>query len=292
MASIATPPETRYARSGDVHVAYQVFGEGDLDVVLITGFVSHVELTWEHEPAARLLNGLASFARVITFDRRGAGLSDPVSEAPTLEERMDDVRAVMDAAGSARAALVGASEGVPMSILFAATYPQRVQALVCCGGMARSTAADDYPWATPVEALIQAGVELVAPYWGQGAMVESVAPSQADNPEARAFFARMERASASPGMLASLVQMFLDIDVRDVVPTVHVPALVLHRRHDRLVNIGNGRWLAEHLPNARLVELPGDDHSVLYEDPETTFGEVQEFLTGTRNAPEPERILA
>jgi class 3 adenylate cyclase/esterase/lipase len=258
----------------------------------VNGFVTHVELVWEHEPAVRLLESLASFARVITFDRRGSGLSDPLSEAPTLEERMDDVRAVMDAAGSERAALLGLSEGVPMSILFAATYPHRVQALVCSGGMARSTAAEDYPWAAPVEALLEAGVELVAPYWGQGAMIEAVAPSEADNPDSRAFFARMERASASPGMLASLVQMFLDIDVRDVVPSVHVPALVLHRRHDRLVNVGNGRWLAEHLPNARYVELPGDDHSVLYEHPEVTIGEVQEFLTGTRNAPEPERVLA
>src|SRR4051812_49039396 len=292
MASTTTPPETRYAQSGDVHVAYQVFGEGDLDVVVVNGFVSHVELIWEHEPAARLLEGLASFARVMTFDRRGSGLSDPVSEAPTLEERMDDVRAVMDAAGSERAALVGLSEGVPMSILFAATYPQRVQALVCWGGMARSTAADDYPWATPVEALMEAGVELVAPYWGQGAMIEAVAPSEADNPESRAFFARMERASASPGMLASLVQMFLDIDVRDVVASVHVPALVLHRRHDRLVNVGNGRWLAEHLPNARLVELDGDDHNPWYEDRDRLLGEVQEFLTGARTTREPDRVLA
>ncbi|MFL5909488.1 MAG: adenylate/guanylate cyclase domain-containing protein [Gaiellaceae bacterium] len=273
-------------------MAYQVFGEGDLDVVLVTGFVSHVELIWEHEPAARLLEGLASFARVITFDRRGSGLSDPVSQPPTLEERMDDVRAVMDAAGSERAALVGLSEGVPMSILFAATYPHRVQALVCSGGMARSTAADDYPWAAPVEALIESGIEMVAPYWGEGTMVEVVAPSRADDPATRSFFARMERATASPGTLASMVQMFLDIDVREIVPSVHVPALVLHRRHDRLVNVRNGRWLAEHLPDARLVELPGDDHSMLYESPELAFAEMREFLTGTRSAPEPERVLA
>ena len=292
MASTTTPPETRYARSGDVHVAYQVFGEGDLDVVVVTGFVSHVELIWEHEPAARLLEGLASFARVITFDRRGSGLSDPVSEAPTLEERMDDVRAVMDAAGSERAALVGISEGVPMSVLFAATYPQRVQALVCCGGMARSTAAEDYPWAAPVEALVESGAELIAPYWGQGAMVEVVAPSRADDPATRSFMGRMERATASPGMLVSMQQMFLDIDVRDVVPTVHVPALVLHRSHDRLVNVRNGRWLADHLPDARFVELPGDDHSMLYESPELAFGEMREFLTGTRAGPEPQRVLA
>src|SRR5690242_9455970 len=182
-------PETKYARSGDVHIAYQVFGSGELDVVLVNGFTSHVELVWEHEPFARALEAIASFARVITFDRRGSGLSDPVAEAPTLEQRMDDVRAVMDAAGSERAAMIGISEGVSMSILFAATYPERVQALVCCGGMARSTEADDYPWATPAEALVESGTELILPHWGEGAIVEIGAPSQADNAETRAFFA-------------------------------------------------------------------------------------------------------
>jgi class 3 adenylate cyclase len=275
-----------------VHIAYQVFGAGELDLVLVPGFTTHVELVWEQEAFAKALEGLASFARVITFDRRGSGLSDPVANAPTLEERMDDVRAVMDAAGSDRAALMGISEGVSMSILFAATYPDRVQALVCCGGMARSTEDVDYPWASPAEALIEAGNELIAPHWGEGAIIEIAAPSQADNPESRAFFARLERASASPGMLGSLVQMFLDLDIRDVAPTVHVPTLILHRRHDRLVNIGNGRWLAEHMPNARLVELPGDDHILWYEDPDLTLGEIQEFLTGTHYTPEPERMLA
>jgi class 3 adenylate cyclase len=285
-------PETKYARSGDVHIAYQVFGSGDLDVVLVPGFVTHVELFWEQEPVARAFESLASYARVINFDRRGSGLSDPVAKAPTLEERMDDVRAVMDAAGSKRAALLGISEGVPMSILFAATYPDRVQALVCCGGMARSTEDVDYPWAAPAEALLQSGLELVLPHWGEGAIIEVAAPSQADNPETRAFFGRLERASASPGMLASLTQMFLDIDVRDVVPSVQAPTLVLHRRHDRLVDVRNGRWLAEHLPNARLVELPGSDHILWYEHPELALAEVQEFLTGTHYTPEPERTLA
>jgi class 3 adenylate cyclase len=275
-----------------VHIAYQVFGGGELDIVLVPGFVTHVELVWEEEHFARALESLASFARVINFDRRGSGLSDPVAEAPTLEQRMDDVRAVMDAASSKRAALIGISEGVAMSILFAATYPDRVQALVCCGGMARSTEDVDYPWAAPAEALLESGRELVIPHWGEGAIIEVAAPSQADNPEARAFFARMERASASPGMVASLSQMFLDIDVRDVVPSVHAPTLVLHRRHDRLVNIGNGRWLAQHIPNARLVELPGDDHILWYEEPELALAEVQEFLTGTHYTPEPERMLA
>jgi class 3 adenylate cyclase len=285
-------PETKYARSGDVHLAYQVFGGGELDIVVVNGFVTHVELVWENEPWARALETLASFGRVINFDRRGSGLSDPVSDAPTLEERMDDVRAVMDAAGSERAALLGLSEGVPMSILFAATYPDRVQSLVCCGGMARSTEAEDYPWGMPVEALQEAGFELILPHWGEGAIVEVAAPSQADNPESRAFFGRMERASASPGMMAALATMFLDIDVRDVVPTVHAPTLILHRRHDRLVNVRHGRWLAEHMPNARLVEIPGDDHTFWYEHPELALGEIQEFLTGVQYQPEPERVLA
>jgi len=251
-----------------------------------------VELVWEYEPLARMLEGLGSFARVINFDRRGSGLSDPVPEAPTLEQRMEDVRAVMDAAGSERAALIGISEGASMSILMAATHPERVQALVCCGAMARSTPDDDYPLGTPKEALVEAGAELVAPHWGTGAMIEVAAPSHADDPAARAMFARLERSSASPGMLGQLALMFFDIDVRDVVPTVQVPALILHRAHDRLVNIRHGRWLADHMPNARFVELPGDDHAIWYEEPELILGEVQEFLTGTRDAPEPERVLA
>ena len=286
------PSETRYARSGDVHVAYQEFGGGDLDLVLVPGFVTHVELIWESEPSARFLDALSSFARVINFDRRGSGLSDPVADAPTLEERMDDVRAVMDAAGSERAVLMGISEGVPMSLLFAATYPERVEALVCYGGMARSTYADDYAFATPVDALTESGFDLILPFWGQGAVIEVSSPSQADDPEARAFAARMERASASPGMLAALARMFIEIDVRDVVPTVQVPTLVVHRRHDRLVNVRHGRWLAEHLPNAKLVELPGDDHLPWGEGADELIDEVQAFLTGTHYAPEPDRVLA
>jgi class 3 adenylate cyclase len=285
-------PETKYARSGDVHIAYQVFGEGDLDLVLVPGFTTHLELLWEYEPSARFLEGLASFARVINFDRRGSGLSDPVADAPTLEQRMDDVRAVMDAAGSQRAALVGLSEGVPMSILFAASYPQRVQALVCNGGMARSTYAEDYPWGTPAETLVESGVELILPHWGDGSLIEVAAPSQAEDAQARAFYGRLERSTASPGMMVALFQMFIDLDVREVVPSVRVPVLVLHRVHDRLVNVRHGRWLAEHLPNARLVELEGDDHNPWYRNPEEWLGEVQEFLTGARAMPVPDRVLA
>ena len=205
---------------------------------------------------------------------------------------MDDVRAVMDAAGSEKAALLGISEGVSMSILFAATYPARVEALVCSGGMARSTWAEDYPYGSTPEALLESGFELILPTWGDGSLIEVAAPSEADNREAREFFGRMERATASPGMMTQLAQMFLEIDVRDVVPSVHVPTLVLHRRHDMLVNVRHGRWLAEHLPNARLVELAGNDHSPWYGDTEAVLSEVQEFLTGTRYEPEPDRVLA
>jgi class 3 adenylate cyclase len=285
-------PETRYARSGDVHIAYQAFGQGELDLVLVGGFTSHLEMMWELEQPASFLSGLASFARVINFDRRGTGMSDPVSEAPTLEQRMDDVRAVMDAAGSERAALLGFSEGASMSILFAATYPDRVQALVISGGLARSTAAPDYPWALPAEDLIASGTELIAPHWGEGEMIEVGAPSVADDPTARAWWGRLERSSASPGMLFSLVQMFLDIDVRAIVPSVHVPALVIHRTHDRLVNVRHGRWLAEHLPNAKLAELPGDDHAPWFGDSERVLGEIEEFLTGSRQAADRDRVLA
>jgi pimeloyl-ACP methyl ester carboxylesterase len=285
-------PETRYARSGETHIAYQVFGEGELDLVLVPGFFTHIELMWEHEPTARFLEGLASFARVISFDRRGSGLSDPVPEAPTLEQRMDDVRAVMDGAGSERAALVGVSEGVPMSILFAATYPQRVRALVCTGGMARSTYAEDYPWGTPAQALAESGLELILPHWGDGSLIEVSSPSQAENQESRAFYGRMERSTASPGMLTALFQMFLDLDVRNVVASVHAPALVLHRSRDHLVDVRHGRWLAEQMPNARIVEFEGDDHGFWYESTEEWLGEVQEFLTGARAAPEVERALA
>ena len=158
--------------------------------------------------------------------------------------------------------------------------------------MARSTYADDYPWATPAQALVESGLELIQPHWGDGSLIEVAAPSQANNPRSREWFARMQRATASPGMMAALVQMFFDLDVRDVVPSVQVPALVLHRVHDRLVNVRNGRWLAEHLPDARLVELPGDDHVPWYEEPEQWLGAVQEFLTGVRAQPRADRVLA
>ena len=290
---MSTPP-TRYARSGDASIAYQVVGDGPLDLVLVLGFATHLELQWESPALARFFERISSFSRMIVFDKRGTGLSDPVAEVPTLEERIDDVRAVMDAAGSERAALLGISEGGPMSVLFAATHPERVTALVLYGAMGRTTEAPDYPWASPAEALREAAAEFIAPYWGQDAegTVELFAPSSAHDPETLAWTARMERSAASPAMVQRIFEMFLDIDVRAVLPTIHVPALVLHRRGDRVVSRHAGRELAARIPGARYVELAGIDHVPWAGDAEAVLGEVEEFLTGTRSVPEPDRVLA
>jgi pimeloyl-ACP methyl ester carboxylesterase len=290
---MSTPP-TRYAKSGDASIAYQVVGDGPIDLVLVLGFATHLELQWESPPFARFFERIGSFSRLIIFDKRGTGLSDPVSEVPTLEQRIDDVRAVMDAAGSERAALFGISEGGPMSVLFAATHPDRATALVLHGAMGRTTEAPDYPWASPAEALRESAAEFIAPYWGQQAegMVELFAPSFADDPQAVEFTARIERAAASPAMVQQIFEMFLDIDVRAILPTIQVPTLVLHRRGDRVVNRGAGKELASRIPGARYVELPGIDHLPWAGDSEAVLGEIQEFLTGVRSVPEPDRVLA
>jgi class 3 adenylate cyclase len=286
-----TQPKTRYARSGDVSIAYQVIGDGPMDLIYVPGFVSHVELTWEVPAAVRMIERLASFARLITFDKRGSGLSDPVVGAPTLEERMDDVRAVMEAAGSEHAAVLGVSEGVPMSILFAATHPELTTGLVLYGGMARSTWAPDYPWATPADALLESSAEM-APYLYDGAVIEIMAPSLADDPQAREIFARFQRYAATPAMLAQNFLMFLDIDVRAVLPTIDVPTMVLHRRGDRAVNRHGAEWMATQIPGATYVELPGIDHALFAGDTDAAIDEIEEFLTGARRATEIDRVLA
>jgi len=286
--------ETRYAMSGDVHIAYRVIGDGPLDLVIVPGFVSHLEIMPENPGIRRLMERLTTFARVIPFDKRGTGMSDPVAGVPTLEERMDDVRAVMDAAGSERAALFGISEGAPMSILFAAMYPQRTVALVLSGGMARSTWAPDYPWATPAEALRESAREFLAPHWGTGEDAEIFAPSIAADPALREWWGRMERNAVTPSMMAQLIEMFLETDVRDVLPLVRAPTLVLHRRGDRVVNVGAGRWLAAQIAGARFVELPGSDHVAFAGDVDALAGEIEEFLTGARSTSiaDRERVLA
>src|SRR5918996_654840 len=288
-----SPPSTQYATSGDTSIAYQVVGDGPIDLVLVLGFATHIELQWEGAPFARFCERLGSFSRLILFDKRGTGLSDPVPEVPTLEQRSDDIRAVMDAAGSERAALFGVSEGGPTSVLFAATHPDRATALVLHGAMGRTTEAPDYPWASPAEALRESAAEFIAPYWGRQpeGLVELFAPSMAGDPEALEFTARMERSSASPAMVQQIFEMFLDIDVRAVLPTIHVPTLVLHRRHDRVVNWRAGKELASQIPGARYIELPGIDHLPWAGDAEEVLGEIEEFLTGARSVPDPDRVL-
>ncbi len=290
---MSTTP-TRYARSDDASIAFQVVGDGPLDVVLVLGFATHLELQWELPPLARFLERLSSFSRLVIFDKRGTGLSDPVAEVPTLEQRIDDVRAVMDAAGSERAALFGISEGGPMSVLFAAAHPARVTSLVLYGAMGRTTEAPDYPWASPADALRESAAEFIAPYWGRHAegMVELFAPSLANDPQAAVFTAKMERSAASPGMVQKIFEMFLDIDVRAVLPTIYVPTLVLHRRGDRVVNRRAGEELAAAIAGARYVELPGIDHLPWAGDSDAVLGEIEEFLTGTRSVPESDRVLA
>jgi class 3 adenylate cyclase len=285
-------PETRYARSGDIGIAYQVVGEGDMDLVVAFAFLSHLDLLWENPGIAHFVRRLGSFARVIVFDRRGVGLSDPVAGAATLEERMDDVRAVMDAAGSERAALLGMSEGATMCMLFAATYPQRTSALVLWGAMARSTAAEDYPWALPKDALQEANDELISPLWGQGATIDIFAPSLAADPRAREFQARFERQAASPMRVQQLAEMFLDTDVRDALPLIHTPTLVMHRRGDRVVNYRAARWLAEQIENSTYVEFEGSDHFPWVGESAGPLEAIEEFLTGVRPGPAPERVLA
>ncbi len=281
-------PETRYAKSGEVNIAYQVVGDGPLDLVLVPGFASHLEVAWEEPSLARLLSRLASFSRLITFDKRGTGLSDRVSlnELPTLEQRMDDVRAVMDAVGSERAALFGISEGGPMSMLFAATFPERTSALVLYGSYARH----------PAQGLTaehrQPFLDAMERSWGQGMAMGMFAPSRAEDHQFKQWWARFERLGASPGASVAILRMAVEIDIRHVLPTIRVPTLILHRAEERAVPVEGARYMAEHIPGAKYVELPGIDHCPWVGDSDAILDEVQEFLTGVRPAPEPDRVLA
>jgi pimeloyl-ACP methyl ester carboxylesterase len=288
------PPETRYVKSGRYNIAYQVVGEGDLDLLWIHGFVSNVELAWEEPRLASFLSRLASFSRLITFDKRGTGMSDRVSpdELPTLEERMEDVVAVLDAAGSERAALISHSEGGTLATLFAATHPERTIALVTAGVFAKRIWSPDYPWAPKPadrESEIQ---EIEQGSWGTDADVAHLAPSAARDPAFRARLARYLRRSASPGSAAALIRMNTGIDVRDVLPTIGVPTLILHRTGDRDASVEEGRWIADRIPGARFVELPGEDHLPWAGDQDLLLDEVERFLTGRLPAGSPDRVLA
>jgi class 3 adenylate cyclase/pimeloyl-ACP methyl ester carboxylesterase len=278
-------PVTCYAQSGDLNIAFQTMGNGPVDIILIPGFISHVEFTHEMIGYTSFLRRLSAFARVVTFDKRGQGLSDRADGVAPLEQRMDDVRAIMDEIGSQSAILFGFSEGCPMSVLFAATYPERVSHIILFGGFARFA---DY--AGDIVERIRQRVK----HWGAGAGISAIMPSLAANPEAVAVFAKFERLSASPGAVRAVMQMNALIDVRSILPSVRVPTLVLHRQNDALVPVEQGRQLAVRIPGAKFIEYPGDGHAFWYGDVEAMLGDIEEFVTGARegSSHELERVLA
>jgi pimeloyl-ACP methyl ester carboxylesterase len=285
-----TIPETRYARAGEANVAYQVVGEGP-DLLYVPGFVSHAEWSWEFPPFARFLRRLASFSRLILLDKRGTGLSDPVAGIPTPEERGDDILAVLGATGSERATLFGTFDGGSLSVLFAARHPERVQGLALYATPAKFTQSSDYAhgWSP---AAIQFYLSASEDGWGSDAGAEVLAPSLAHDESYRRWYARLVRMAASPGMAVSLLQMNAQLDVRGALGEVGVPAVVLHRSGDALVDPGHSRYLAAHLPAARLVELDGADHWPWAGDADAVVAELQELVTGARGMPEPDRVLA
>jgi pimeloyl-ACP methyl ester carboxylesterase/DNA-binding NarL/FixJ family response regulator len=281
-------PETRYAKSGDVRIAYQVIGNGSIDLVFVPGFLSNLDVHWEDPGYSHLLQRLGSFTRLIQFDKRGTGLSDRVDtrNLPSLETRMDDVRAVMDASGSRRAALLGASEGAPMAILFAATYPERTRALVLYGGYAHF-----HTWVMGPEAL-EGFVNNAERTWGSGASLKSFAPGRVEDAHFKAWWSRFERLSVSPSSAIALARMNAQIDVRHALASIRVPTLVIHRTDDPRVKIAGGRYLAHKIAGAQFVEIPGRDHPIWTGDIDAVVDRIEEFLTGERPVPNHDRVLA
>lgn len=287
-------PETRYVKSGDAHIAYQVVGDGPADLIVVRGYISHVEVAWESPALAAFYRRLASFCRLILFDKRGTGLSDRVPEdrLPTLEQRMDDVRAVMEAVGSSRAALLGASEAGPMCLLFAATYPERTLGLLLWGCFAR------YDWRLGFIGRYWGGdtvddaLDRLEREWGDGGDLAAMAPSVAGDEAARRAWGRAQRLAATPTAARALLRMMLDVDVRPLLPAIRVPVVIVHRIGDVAVDVSHSRYMAQRIPEARYVELPGSDHLPWIGDTEPFVAEIQELMTGTRPEPEPDRVVA
>jgi pimeloyl-ACP methyl ester carboxylesterase len=252
-------PETKYAKSGDVHVAYQIFGSGSINLVLGPGWASHIEYAWEEPTYAKLLQRLGSFARVAWSDKRGTGLSDRARDLPTLEQRMDDIRAVMDAVGFEHAALFGVSESGSMCMLFAATYPKRTDSLVLYGSFAKRLWSEDYPWAPTWEAR-EKWIDGLEKGWGSTLELSTLAPSTVNDERFSKWFATYARLSVSPSAAVALARMNTEIDIRNILSSIHVPTLVMHRTGDRDVKVEEGRYLAQNIPGAKFVELSGNDH--------------------------------
>jgi pimeloyl-ACP methyl ester carboxylesterase len=289
---MTAPPKTRYAKgTGDVHIAYQVVGEGPVDLVFIQGFVSNVDYWWEMPVAARLLNRLASFSRLILWDKRGTGLSDPVDRVPTLDERVEDLRAVMQAVGSERTALYGISEGGPMALLFAAAHPEQTSALILYGSSPKFSQAPDWPWGWTAEE-VHGWLEEIDRDWADGAMFDLFAPGYAHIEAARQSWGRYLRAGASPKMGRAVIQALAALDCRDILPAVRVPTLIIHRSGDKVAKVEAARYMEQHVPGAKMVELPGDDHPYTLGDQDSIIDEIEEFLTGIRHTAQPDRVLA
>jgi len=282
---------TQYADSDGVSIAYQVHGEGPLDLVFVPGFVSHLELLWEVPPVARFFRRLSSSARLIMFDKREQGLSDRTGRPPTLEDSMDDLQAVLATTGSERPALFGISEGGPMSMLFAATHPERVSSLILYGTYARMSRAPDFPQGV-TEIAFDRWRERIHREWGGPAGMDLWAPSVAGDPSFERWWSRLLRQGTSPSGAADLMDLYREIDVRPALPAIDVPTLVMHRAGDKLVPAFHGHYLAEGIPSARYVELEGDDHLWVIGDQDAILDEVEEFLVGSRGAAESERALA
>jgi class 3 adenylate cyclase len=293
LGDMAEIPSTHYVKSDDVHIAYQVFGEGSFDLLLVPGYVSNVEAIWQSPQLSAFFRRLASFCRVILFDKRGTGMSDRGSQIFTLEQRMHDVQAILDEVGSKQTALFGISEGGPMSLLYTATYPKRTSALVLYGSYAKRSWAPDYPFGWNDEQW-QRVLDDIEHRWGtpQSLSLAMRAPSLAGDANAAERLASYYRASASPGAAAAIMRMNREIDVRHVLPATRVPTLILHRTADGVIDVGHARYMAQHIPNAKLVELAGEDHSPWLGDHDAALDEVEQFLTGRRQVHEPDRVVA
>jgi class 3 adenylate cyclase len=286
-------PETRYATAGGLHIAYQVVGDGPIDITLVDQWFSNVDAQWRLPPLARFLQGVAGFSRLILLDKRGTGLSDPVplGGLPTLEEWMDDIRAVLDQVGSERTALLSGVGASYLTILFAATNPDRTAALALVDGYSRLLQADDY-LQDVVREFGPADAERIRAGWGEGVLLRTLAPSAADDPALLRAYAEYERASASPGTAMAMVRMLYEGDVRRVLPAIRVPTLIVAHANSARIPVAHSRYLAQHIAGARYVELPGDENLIWAGDQDAVLGEVQEFLTGMRPHPEPDRVLA
>jgi pimeloyl-ACP methyl ester carboxylesterase len=283
--------DVRFAQSGDVHIAYRVVGDGPIDLVYVQGTFTHLDVYWELPAYRRYCERLAEFTRLVLFDKRGMGMSDRVPGAATLEQRMDDVRAIMDSTGSERAAIMGGSEGAALAMLFAAAHPRRTSALILVGPLAKQRRDEEWPWGTRTEQELEELVREFPERWGSGFWWQNFAPSVADQARVDEFGGRLQIHSATPGSAAEWMRMTLDIDVRPVAPAIRVPTLILHRTGDRTCHVENGRFLAREIPDATYVELPGEDHSP-WTTPDDLLAEIREFLTGTRESARVDRALA